>query len=58
MSSRLNQAVIGERVGTSRGEDRGKKEKGGPRECMAEMSGLYRNQKLGEGKPINWRSLG
>lgn len=25
---------------------------------MAQMAGFYRDEKLGEGKPMSWRSLG
>lgn len=26
--------------------------------CMTEVTGLYRCESLGEGKPLDWRSLG
>jgi hypothetical protein len=26
--------------------------------CIAQITGLYRNEKPGEGKPMNWRGLG
>lgn len=38
-----------------RAEDQGK---GGPRELMVKMTGLYRNEKLGEGEPMSWRRRG
>lgn len=50
MVSRLNQA--------KREEGREKKtEKERKREHMAEMTGLYGNQKLWGGKSMDWRSL-
>lgn len=27
------------------------------RECMVKMASLYRNEKMGEEKPMRWRSL-
>lgn len=41
--------------------DRGSRERHGEEKankCMAEMAVLHRNQKLWEGKPRSWRSLG
>lgn len=40
-----------------RGE-RAKREDQESRDHKADMAGLYRSEKLGEGKSVNWRSLG
>lgn len=66
MASGLNQAMRGERDGKKkRREERAKGREGQaqreePRERLAEMAVLHRNQKLGDGRGLgfSWRGLG
>lgn len=53
MATRLNWTTRRE---TERVKDQDKKKV--PRKLVAEMAGLYRNEKLGEGKGVCWRNLG
>lgn len=50
MASRLDMTMTGE-------GERGRQMRE-PRERMAKMAGLDRNEKLGERQPVSWRSLG
>lgn len=55
MAIRLNWTTRRE-TGRMREKDQDKKKV--PRKLVAEMAGLYRNEKLGEGKRMCWRNLG
>lgn len=53
MTNRLDPGMIGEEGRKQEGD-----KKRIPREHTVKMAGLYRNEKLREGKPMSWRSLG
>lgn len=42
---------------TREGQERGPRTKRSKRGCVSKMAALYRDEKLGNGKPVNW-SLG
>lgn len=59
MTSRLNQARRWEERERERMRRKGAKERERePRKCVAEVAGLCRNEKVGEGKSMSWRGLG
>lgn len=58
MARRLDPGMRGEgERGAGGGQGKGRQERV-PREHTAKMAGLYRSEKVGEGKPMSWRSLG
>ena len=50
-SSRLNMARSLDQAMKGEGRPKSESQKKGPRELLAEMAVLYRNEKLGEGSP-------
>lgn len=57
MTHRLTRTMRGKRKRKKR-EDEEEFRQRKPRKCMAKLAGLYKNQKLGQGKPIIWTGLG